>query len=290
MLSKIRKKISALAFIASYKNRKHALYLSSIDKRLDVSAAQIAHLFSLRKGLSLQGKTCLEIGGGWIFSHALVMYLLGAKRIIISDIAPLATPEFLKQAVSNSSISMIRDILSPYEDHEAIRMRLNDLRRINIFDPDGLKKLNIEYRCPMYPEKDIFREKFDFIFSNVVLEYFTEAALAKVLENFKKCISSSGEMLHTVHLEDHDSADPFDYLKTDPVFYVKNKIITHSNRIRFSSYDEIFRNSGWDHEYLYKWERKDATLPPTIDRDLKYNDENDLRTSHFCVYMKPKSV
>lgn len=286
MIRQIKGIISNNSLYQEYLGKKHGKYLSTTIKRLDVAAAQMAHLFSLNKNLTVKNKICLEIGGGWIFSHALVMHLLGAKKILITDITLLAKPEYIKKAIHSSSISAIRDILSPYEDHEIVRERLNNLTSIKKFDLQELEKLGIEYRVPVFWDSESLQLNFDFIFSNVVLEYFTENSLVKLFENLKNILNSSGDMLHTVHLEDHDSAHPFNYLKNDLDFYKKEKYKSHSNRIRFSTYDTIFSKSGFNYNYLYRWYRKDVDLPENIDKELNHKDENDLRTSHFCVHMK----
>ena len=61
---------------------KSAIRLASSSKRIDICAAQFAHNFHLSKHPSIEGKICLEIGAGWVLSHAVVCYLLGAKRVI----------------------------------------------------------------------------------------------------------------------------------------------------------------------------------------------------------------
>jgi hypothetical protein len=282
----LKKLISENKIYQRYKEKKHAKQLSLTSKRLDVTAAQMAHLFSLNKNLSVKDKVCLEIGGGWVLSHALIMYLMGAKKILVTDIESIANPEFIPYAINSSSLSLIRDILSPYEDHEILRARLNKLHQIKNYNFEELQKLDIEYKAPVNFDRKILPEKFDFIFSNVVLEYLTEDSLLKLVMNLKQMLNPKGEMLHAVHLEDHASSKPFDYLKTDTDFYTAAKYLKHSNRIRFSTYNTVFSASGLDFSYLYQWERKDAALPQNIDPNIKYTNENDLRTSHFCVYMK----
>ena len=64
--------------------------LARSNKRVDLRAAYIAQLLHLGAGYSVVGKTYLEIGSGWVLSHALVLHLLGAKRVIASDVRPLA--------------------------------------------------------------------------------------------------------------------------------------------------------------------------------------------------------
>ena len=60
--------------------RRTAIKLASSSKRIDICAAQFAHVLHLSKQSSLEGKICLEIGAGWVLSHALICYLLGAKK------------------------------------------------------------------------------------------------------------------------------------------------------------------------------------------------------------------
>ncbi|MCP4178379.1 MAG: hypothetical protein GY756_11485 [bacterium] len=64
---------------SKYYRNKEAIRLASSSKRIDICSAQFAHLLHLSKQPSLEGKVCLEIGSGWVLSHAIVCYLLGAK-------------------------------------------------------------------------------------------------------------------------------------------------------------------------------------------------------------------
>ena len=76
-------------------NRIVARKLASTDKRLDVCAAQVAHVLHLSGfsgKLPLRGKVCLELGSGWVLSHALVFHLLEAKRVLATDTQAMAYP------------------------------------------------------------------------------------------------------------------------------------------------------------------------------------------------------
>src|SRR5687767_12170533 len=82
------------------------------SKRLDIAAAQIAdvfHLAGFRGKYPLKEKVATEIGSGWVLSHSLVFWLLGAKRCIATDIASMARPESLRLALDNSVLSLVRD-------------------------------------------------------------------------------------------------------------------------------------------------------------------------------------
>lgn len=288
MFTKITKYIASE--LASAKAFRQARRLSRTSKRLDVAAAQIAHLLSLDKTISVKNKACLEVGGGWIFSHALVLHLLGAKHIVITDIAPIARPRLIVDAIRCSSLSTVRDILSPYEDHEVLRGRIDTLLAIKHFDLLQLAELGIEYRSPVFLDSAPLTLKCDFIFSHVVLQYLTEESLHKMLRNLKLMLNPDADMLHTLHLEDilPSSSGPFGYLKPDPEFYKNGKQRRHGNRIRFSVYDNVFKQSGFQYSYLFRWYRRNVGLPAAIDPEVKYVDEDDLRTSHFCVHLTMK--
>src|ERR1700737_4243665 len=74
-------------------HRRLARNLARTSKRLDICAADVAHIFHLTGCPSMVGKTCLEIGSGWVLTHSIALHLLGAKRVIATDVAPIALPE-----------------------------------------------------------------------------------------------------------------------------------------------------------------------------------------------------
>ncbi|MBE8233073.1 MAG: hypothetical protein HAW67_05000, partial [Endozoicomonadaceae bacterium] len=134
---------------SNYYTHKTAIHLASTSKRIDICAAQFANIFHLSKHASIEGKTCLEIGSGWVLTHALVCYLLGAKKVIATDIAPFAQPDTLFFALKNTIASIPRDILSPFSNHADIRERFNKLLSISHFNFETLEELGIEYRSPV---------------------------------------------------------------------------------------------------------------------------------------------
>src|ERR1700730_8100818 len=88
-------------------HRRLARNLARTSKRLDICAADVAHVFHLTGCPSMVGKTCLEIGSGWVLTHSIALHLLGAKRVIATDIAPIALPKTLKPAVREAQGGII---------------------------------------------------------------------------------------------------------------------------------------------------------------------------------------
>ena len=269
------------------KNRAKKLATSS--KRIDICAAQIALGFHLSNNPPLSGKVCLEMGSGWVLSHALVCHLLGAEKVIATDITHNAYPEFLYDALHKSVISVIRDILSPFEDHSLIRSRLDNLLSIQRFDSDVLMDLGIEYLAPIDFANKRLSIPVDFIYSMSVLEHVPCEDVQRVLGNLIADLSEDGTMLHFIHLEDHEDTpgDPFRFFSISSDKYSRHYQESRGNRIRKSSWQGYFDTlDNTRSEFIYEWIRRDKALPNHIDSSIPFQDEVDLRTSHIGVYTR----
>ena len=234
----------------------------------------------------LNGKVCVELGSGWVLSHALVMHLLGAARVIATDIEPLAHPNVLRQAVRESNEGIIRDVLGPFADHTAIRERLTTLRGIRKFDLGTLRRLGVEYRAPIDLATAPVGEPIDFAFSLSVLELVPPAAVRPLLVNLTADLRPGGTMLHALHLEDNgaSAADPFAYLSEVTETY-RSTQTWRGNRLRASEFLRIFESvPELSTRVAYAWQRLDRPLPTRIAPEIAYTDEKDLRTSHVGIY------
>jgi len=269
--------------------RWQARTLASHSKRLDICSAQLAHDFHLSSSPSLSGKVCLEIGGGWVLSHAIVCHLLGAKRVIAADLVPHAHPNVLHTAIHDSVASIVRDVLSPFEDHSLIRLRLDELMRIRHFDFDVLKRLGIEYLAPFDFARSRLGVPVDFVFSNSVLEHVPCEEVPLLLKNVVADLNPGGTMIHNIHLEDHGdiSGNPFGFLSIPGENYPRSLQSSRGNRIRRSVWQEYF--SGIEDaksSLIYEWSRRDKELPAHVDHSIHYEDIDELRISHVGVYTR----
>jgi cyclopropane fatty-acyl-phospholipid synthase-like methyltransferase len=265
------------------------MHLASSSKRIDICSAQFAHIFHLSKHPSIEGKTCLEIGAGWVLTHALVCYLLGAKKIIATDIVPYAFPDVIPLALKDSIASIPRDILAPFSDHSHIRERFNRLLSISKFSFDTLKEFGIEYQSPIDFSTEKVSLSFDFIYSNSVLEHIYIDDIPVLLNNLIEILNKGGAMIHCIHLEDHKDTnrDPFDFLTIPGDQYTRKLQSERGNRIRCSEWRRIFGGlEGTTTDFIYSYARLDKALPKSIDRSISYDDEHDLRTSHIGVYTR----
>ena len=272
-----------------YFQRKQARKLASTSKRVDICAAQFAHSLHLADTSDLSGKVCLEIGSGWVLSHALICHLLGAKKVFATDIYPLAKPQYVYNALHESETSIIRDILSPYEDHNLIRKRLANLLAITHFNHDTLKELGIEYIAPINIAKNKLNIAVDFIYSNSVLEHVPFDDVVPLLRNLVTDLNKNGTMIHRIHLEDHlsISKDPFKFLTIPEKKYSRDLQSTRGNRIRKSTWMKIFHEiPNIKSEVMYEWSRNDINLPSEIDQSIEFDNQIDLKISHLGLFSK----
>ena len=272
--------------------RRLAKRLASTSKRLDVCSAQFAMDLHLSACPPLAGRVCLEIGTGWVLTHALVCYLLGARRVVASDISPHAHPEALQAAVQQSVASIVRDVLAPFEEHSLVRRRLDRLLSIKSFDHEVLKDLGIEHVAPIDFAKDRLGRPVDFIFSNSVLEHVPSDDVRPLLRNVSADLSRDGFMLHNIHLEDHADVTgaPFGFLSLPDADYGRSLQSSRGNRIRKSVWQQYFAElPDTTSSLIYEWSRRDRPLPAHVDQSVRNEGPDDLRISHIGVYAsRPK--
>ncbi len=268
-------------------NKMIAKRLACTSKRIDICATQFAHYLHLSNHPPISNKICLEIGSGWVLSHAIICYLLGARKVFATDIHHCGHPEVLNKAIHESIAYIPRDILSPFAEHSLIRKRFDNLLSIDHFNFEVLRKLGIEYIAPIDFVKDTLNVPIDFIYSISVLEHVFCDDIPLLLKNIVLHLKPGGTMLHVVHLEDHKDWDnsPFDFLSISSDEYSRSFQATRGNRIRSSHWQELFGAlENTNSKIIYKWTRKDKELPAHIDQSINYKDKADLRVSHIGLY------
>ncbi|MEH2301573.1 MAG: hypothetical protein V7K88_21930 [Nostoc sp.] len=270
-------------------NKMHSSELAVAGKRLDICANEIA-IYLLQSGKGkyvLRDKICLEIGSGWLLTHSLVFYLLGAKKVYATDVYPLLQPENIFKAVCKSVDWSILDSLSTFEDREIIHLRLKKLLSFKNLSVEVLQDLGIEYIAPIdLSQKLPGSEKIDFIFSKSVLEHVPIDDIVPLLENLVSSLSEDGFMFHLIHLVDHKNSDekPFDFFVYQQEAYSRELQSRWGNRIRRSQWKNIFANlKHLDFKFVFEWSCRDRELPEKIDSSIQYIDEEDLRISHIGV-------
>ena len=247
----------------------------------------MAHMFHLAGQRSLKGKVCLEVGCGWVLTHALVCHLLGARKVIATDIETMAKPQYLAEAVNSAIPYIVRDVLSPFAPHHQIRARLDRLRSIERFDFDVLSDLGIEYVAPVDLARNGLGRQVDFIYSLSVFEHVPENNIPYLLRNLMADLSPGGNMLHAIHLEDHRGIEdaPFSFLGEAASDYGPEEQARHGNRLRRTQWWHLFEElENFESRFVYEFSRLDKPLPGQIDAAVVHEGEEDLRVSHLGVY------
>lgn len=280
-------------------NRRHAMELATRSKRLDICAAQMAHLLHLAFPVSsarqspLAGKVCLEVGCGWILTHALICHLLGAKRVLATDIEVMARPDYLPLAIEGAVQYLVRDVLSPFAPHDEIRHRLDRLRSLERYDFESLEGLGIEYIAPVDLAQRALHRPVDFIYSLSVLEHVPVDDIPSLLSHLSADLSPGGHMIHAIHLEDHRDIQnhPFPFLAESGASFGRQQQSDHGNRLRRSTWHHLFaEQSALQTRFLYEFSRLEKPLPDTIDPSVSHQGEDDLRISHLGVFSTKEGI
>ena len=150
-------------------------------------------------------KTALEIGTGYSLISAIVLSLLGFKKIITVDITEdVKFSTFKKQVVylNHPEILSLIESKSIYNKQEIIE-KIKEIRKVNnliiLF-----KLLNITYIAP-YTFKDLLKNSkdFDYISSQVVLEHIPPKILKELFQFTREVLNEGQFCVHTINFIDH---------------------------------------------------------------------------------------
>lgn len=266
--------------------------LARTGKRLDLCCAQLAQVFHLAGPPYPEGKVCLEIGSGWVLSHSLALHLMGASRVIATDLDAIAYPRSLAAAARSSVPSIIRDTLAPFSTHHAVRARLDRFLALPKVDEAALQQLGITYRAPLDLSREGVGESVDFVMSISVLEHVLTAEVPLLLKNLWADLSPGGRMIHCIHLEDHLDLqnDPLAFLGSGDEALTPEFQASRGNRIRAGQWLALFGAlPGAEVRALYQYQRQDRPLPSRIAPQVVHDGENDLRTSHIGVLVTKRA-
>lgn len=224
---------------------------------------------------TLEGKRALEIGTGKYLNHPLGLYICGCDSVFTVDVdnqlENIAKPlkdvvlarrflsDFVSDDVFNHRLSNIKDCLS----HPlAYLTRLVDIG----ISHNHLSSVFIDVISAIHP--------FDFVFSYATLEHVQKPPAT--LDIAYNALKPGGICAHFVDLEDH--RDPVN----EPFAFLSEPEWESENRLRESSWLDLFREYGMDCRFPYLAERRNPKLP-NIHPSVKYESESDLRTTAFLM-------
>ncbi len=196
--------------------------------------------------------TALEIGTGYSILSAVVLSLLGFKKVVTVDVTnDLKFSSFRKQIQYLESSNFLEKItLQSIYSKQDIEKKIKSIKKMTSFK-SLFKYINIVYIAP-YKFEDIEKEcsSFNYITSQVVLEHITPSILDALFCKTKKWLASGGCIVHTINFIDHfanpgffqdKSISEFNFLKYSDKYwdFWAGNSIAYTNRLSYLYYLEL---------------------------------------------------
>lgn len=257
---------------------------------LETAASHVASFDSLH---------VVELGTGWVPAVPLAFALCGA-RVDTFDVTRFVSPRLFQR-----SVARIGDFVNPYAtasgcDVAAVRRRWQSVRNVADFDI-AMKRLGGSYVAPCDTRRLPFAAgSVDLVVSNLVLQCIPAKILGSVLAESFRVLKPGGKALHRVGLQDeYSKSDPtrnsLEFLSYSRLMWnlVFNHPLKHVNRLRRSSYHEMFRRIGFEvrtEKRVVDWDSiprlKQRGVAPEF-RELSWDD---IATTAFCIVLeKPRN-
>jgi hypothetical protein len=216
-----------------------------LSRSLSTQGAEFHSAYSLRTLLSvlkdldydLAAKTVLEIGASPTHGLGIALGLLGAAKVILNNVQPMAPTVSMAYA---TNVEVLTSLITP------LSRRLSD-----VVTPLGDAKLATLNSAvfDVVSSTDaaalpIFKKTLDLVFSFSVLEHIRH--LPDVLGKLRSAIAPDGLSVHWIDLRDHtDFDDPLKFLRIDEAEFLARYDTAH-NRWRRSEYIRMFKQAGWE--------------------------------------------
>jgi len=233
--------------------------------------------------------TALEIGTGYSILSAIVLALLGFKKVVTVDITnDLKFSSFRKQVHYLDSSDFLKKLLlkSAYSKQD-IEVKIESIKKATSFK-SLFNNLNIIYIAP-YTFEDIEKEcmSFNYITSQVVLEHVSPSILDTLFYKTKRWLASGGFIVHTINFIDHfanpgifqdKSISEFNFLRYSDKYWDSwaGNSIAYTNRLSYLYYLELS-------------ERHDLNVIKFEGENYRKRKELDLKLIHSDVKRKYKS-
>lgn len=215
------------------------------DARVEYAAKLYADLAA---HASIEGASMVEIGTGWVPVLPLALYLLGAKQIISYDLNRHLQPELTMRCVP-----LLRDCLPEIvrrtgADPAPLRQRLALLEQAGSIG-ELFALAGITYHAPADASRTGLADgSVDVVYSNLVLEHVTPAALESISIEARRILKPTGVCWHNVDFSDHYAATRRGMSKIN--------FLAYSQRFwgRYGQNDILWQNRwrGADYRALFK--------------------------------------
>lgn len=205
-----------------------------------------------------KNKTALEIGTGYFLIEPIVLKLIGFEKIITIDVAQDLNFKAVKKQID--LLTNKKEFIDEIKKISILASSEIDLLLTQIQNKNSLQQLleilNISYIAP-YQLQQIEQQniKFDYVFSQVVLEHIEPEFLGQIFYYIKKWLKPNGYSVHTVNFVDHftnegfwedKSISEFNFLKHSDQYwnFWAGNSIAYTNRLNYPFYTELCEEHG----------------------------------------------
>lgn len=209
------------------------------------------------------GKACLEVGPGARINLPIIMWLMGAERVLSVDLAVRIDPSYMASDIEYYRANrqrLVTRLLRAGGEGAEISARLERLLALNTASREELVEQilalsNITYLAPADAGQlgDIAAGSFDMHLSHNVLEHAPPENMRLILRTAVRLLKPDGICVHQIDHTDH--SDPVDrtiakvnFLRYDDEQWSRytDGWAPYVNRLRASEYLPIFEDCGLD--------------------------------------------
>lgn len=221
----------------------------NIKKRVMSFAVQLAKMNRL---FAIKGKTVVEIGTGWEPISLILLYILGAGRVVSIDHVPHLRWRLVERtlgcvvAIREELLPVLGIELSEFDQKLEQLLKVDNLRGF-------LEAASVDYIAPGDARNvECGDGEVDLIFSKDVLEHIPEKQIEEIIKESFRVLRSGGHAFHAIGLHDHyanfdSSISRVNFVKYPEWIWravAKNKISYH-NRLREREFITLFEEIGF---------------------------------------------
>jgi SAM-dependent methyltransferase len=224
-----------------------------------------------KNNFSISGKTVLEIGPGNSYINAYNFLLNGARKVILVDKYPRQSNDQWQKSYIKKEIEYCKSIY--------------DVGRLEYID-ESTCELNTDYIAFMAGDLSAIQldAKVDFVYSIAVLHHVKD--LDRYVKKMHAILNPGGMMYHVVDLKDkfHFFGNPFVFYKYSDFtweYFLTDKAVTYTNRVRHQEYIDIFDRNGFDLVYQKTITYETPDFP--INKKFSTRPDLDIGDAHFLL-------
>jgi len=222
------------------------------------AAARMARAI-LAQGGKIAGGTCMEVGTGRRLNLPIVMWILGAERVITVDLNHYLKVELIAEDIAYLQRNP-EDFLESLDGLEYQPNRLDQLLCWDV-EKQGLNELlrlaHIEYLAPADATRlDLAANSIDFHVSSNVFEHIPRETLVGILREGNRVLRERGLFVHCI-----DHSDHFSHVdKSLPAFHFLRYNDRQWDRLAGNRYMYMNRLQCDDFEQIYAQSEQEVLL------------------------------